>query len=131
MHETGVVLCNVSYHRQTQAQQFNFTHIRRSILVVLARLDAIRLAVTKQQRAPVPRSRETRYDGIDFGVAASRERPGRVTKDVRGRWSVEGNAVGEREGVVADLAGYVAVGCLGVDGELSGGVLNEDCDVVS
>jgi len=108
-----------------------FTHIRRSILIILARLHSIWLAVTKQQRAPVPSSSEARDDNIHLGVTPGGERPGRVTKDVAGRRSAEADAVGEREGVVANLAGDVAEGGLGVDCELLGGVLGEDCDGVS
>lgn len=127
MHKTRVVL-QLLATPVTQGHQG--THIRRRILIVLTRLHPIRLITTKQQRAAVPSRSEARDDSVDFCVASGRERAGRVTKDVGGCRSGEGDVVGEGEGVVADLAGHVAEGGLGVDRKLVRGVLGEDWEGV-
>lgn len=116
---------SVSQHRSGLKERWS-THIGRSVLIVLTRLHAIGLTVTKQQRAAVPRSRKARNDSVNLCVASGSERSSRITKDIAGRWSAEADAVGERQSIVADFTRDVAEGGLGVDRELLGGVLGED-----
>lgn len=106
--------------------------IRNRILIVLARRTA-RHDGLRQQRGAVEGGAEAGDEGASFDVGVEGEGTGGAAEDVGGGWFGEGQATAKVEevGGRVDLAGYGAPDCLGVDGELFGGVLGEDLvDVV-
>lgn len=101
--------------------------IRNRILIVLARRTA-RHDGFGQQRGAVESGAEASDEGASFDVGIEGEGTGGATEDVGGGRFGEGEAAAEVEegGGRVDVAGYGAPGCLGVDGELLGGVLGPD-----
>ena len=94
------------------------THIRDGILVVLCRLNRIRLIVAQQQSAAIEGCRKTWDDDIGLTIATGREWSGRASKDVLRAGLREGTAIiGKDDSIVANLAIDVSEGGLRVDGE--------------
>ena len=100
--------------------------IRDRILIVLARRTA-RHDGFDQQRGAVESGAEAGDEGASFDVGIEGEGTGGAAEYVGGGGFGEGQAAAEvEERGRVDLAGYGAPGCLGVDGELLGGVLGPD-----
>ena len=97
--------------------------VRSRIPVVLIR-GASRHDGVDQQSGAVEGGAEASDEGALFDIGAEGERAGGAAEDVGGGGLGEGQTVAEIEegGRSVDSAGYSAPGCLGVDGELLGGV---------
>jgi hypothetical protein len=114
------------------------THIRHRILIILPRVDPIRILITNQQRAAVESSRQARDHSIHLGVGARGKGAGRAAENVARGGLGEGDdagagagEVGVGEEAVFDAAGDVAEGGLGVDYEVFGCVAGPDLRGVS